>query len=454
MSAALGVQIVTTEVNDIVKMQKAKQSWKSFNFTGHSPSFSFKCLRNLKQAGVKVKRICCVNEKAYRLQQKIRAAIAGDNTLQRRRFQEHQQGQKQCIIWDYQKLLPVAQVTNASKSNIAYCSFEAEGGGYWTFSGTTGIDPTAPTGQRFYNLTPAAPITKTGLSATGTYTISYWTKSSSAFTITGTQTGYPVAGRSINGWHYFEHKITGQTSVSLNGTGAIDEVRLYPFYGQMTTYAYKPLVGITSQCDVNNRITYYEYDGYNRLILIRDQDKNILKQICYNYAGQVENCGIYYNGTKSGIFTKVGCTNCQAGTSVTYVVPAQTYSASTQVLADQLGQNDVDVNGQAYANVNGSCVTPVNAALTGTNAMSQSCTVQFHNNCTNYDYPSFTISSGASNVAVTPSVPSGNYTVKFSYSGTGGFSCRVNAYTMYVASGIGSITATIASSGASVGMTP
>ena len=60
----------------------------------------------------------------------------------------------------------------------------------------------------------------------------------------------------------------------------------------VTTYTYKPLVGITSETDARGKITYYEYDRLNRLALIRDHNKNIIKKICYNYAGQTEDCTI------------------------------------------------------------------------------------------------------------------------------------------------------------------
>ncbi|RPE08429.1 hypothetical protein EGT74_15380 [Chitinophaga lutea] len=58
----------------------------------------------------------------------------------------------------------------------------------------------------------------------------------------------------------------------------------------VTTYTYSPLLGMTSQSDANNRTTYYEYDSFGRLILVRDQNNMILKKICYNYAGQPGNC--------------------------------------------------------------------------------------------------------------------------------------------------------------------
>src|SRR5690606_23820893 len=53
------------------------------------------------------------------------------------------------------------------------------------------------------------------------------------------------------------------------GTGAtpsvfIDEVRLYPAGAAMTTYTYKPLLGMGSACDADNYITYYEYDAMGR----------------------------------------------------------------------------------------------------------------------------------------------------------------------------------------------
>ncbi|PZR23842.1 MAG: hypothetical protein DI535_23140 [Citrobacter freundii] len=58
------------------------------------------------------------------------------------------------------------------------------------------------------------------------------------------------------------------------------------------TYTYKSGVGITSETDANGRTTYYEYDDHNRLSLVRDHDNNIVKKICYNYAGQPGACGV------------------------------------------------------------------------------------------------------------------------------------------------------------------
>jgi YD repeat-containing protein len=51
----------------------------------------------------------------------------------------------------------------------------------------------------------------------------------------------------------------------------------------ISSYTYKPLVGITSQTDAKGMTTYYEYDAFQRLKAIKDQNGNILKQTDYHY---------------------------------------------------------------------------------------------------------------------------------------------------------------------------
>lgn len=51
----------------------------------------------------------------------------------------------------------------------------------------------------------------------------------------------------------------------------------------VTTYTYKPGVGILSEADARNRSSHYEYDGLNRLRIIRDKEGRILKHFDYQY---------------------------------------------------------------------------------------------------------------------------------------------------------------------------
>jgi YD repeat-containing protein len=190
-------------------------------------------------------------------------------------------------IWDYDSIYPVARISNAVQSDVAYTSFEADGTGNWTIVG--GIVDTAVgiTGSNSYIMSGTSTVSTSTLNSATTYIVTYWTENKSAFNIVGTISGYPVQGKTemIKGhcWTLYVHKITGQTTVSINGSGHIDELRLYPSTAQMTTYTYSPLVGMTSQTDIGNRVTYYEYDGLQRLKRIRDQDYNILKTYEYQY---------------------------------------------------------------------------------------------------------------------------------------------------------------------------
>jgi YD repeat-containing protein len=51
----------------------------------------------------------------------------------------------------------------------------------------------------------------------------------------------------------------------------------------VTTYTYAPLVGKTSETDPNGKIIFYEYDNFNRLKVIKDDQGNVLKTYQYNY---------------------------------------------------------------------------------------------------------------------------------------------------------------------------
>jgi YD repeat-containing protein len=52
---------------------------------------------------------------------------------------------------------------------------------------------------------------------------------------------------------------------------------------QVVTYTYSPLYGMTSMTDATGRTTYYEYDLFGRLKLVRDQDNRIVKKIEYKF---------------------------------------------------------------------------------------------------------------------------------------------------------------------------
>jgi YD repeat-containing protein len=139
----------------------------------------------------------------------------------------------------------------------------------------------AITGTKSYNINGNT-ISKSGLTSGKKYIISYWSRGGACNISGGTSTS--TTGRSVSGWTYYEHIVTmTSTTVSVTGSNYIDELRLYPQGAQMSSYTYRPVVGITTMNDPNSEITYYEYDGLERLKNIKDYQGNIVKNYQYNY---------------------------------------------------------------------------------------------------------------------------------------------------------------------------
>ena len=283
----------------------------------------------------------------------------------------------------------VQVISVPAEKNFFHTSFE-EG---------DGNNSDAKTGKRSHTGTYSKSIT--GLTP-GDYILSYWKKNGSNWEFV----------RSIE-------TVSGST-FNINLNAHIDELRFYPKNAQMTTYTYDPLIGMTSQCDINDKVTYYEYDSFGRLNLIRDRDKNIIKKICYNYAGQEESCLIFGNQEQSQFIQRDDCPECHAGSYVTYTVPADTYFASSQTAADALALDDINTKGQAYANANGTCTAPVMTNINGYNGISgKRFTLLLHNNCTGTNYYIY-LDPGVSGVNLNPQIPTGNYNVTITPDGGSG----------------------------------
>ena len=219
-------------------------------------------------------------------------------------------------LWGYNGSYPVAEVINAKSNEIFTESFEEAG----TWPSITALDKNkSKTGQlsaRIDNPGPGELYTHSakslaiGLTEPTKYKYSGWFYSNGPsaelilFMKRANETAYYTymdgfITTEINKWVFVEKEFLVPQDVVLlnlridnNSAGSVwyDEIRLYPSAAQMTTYTYAPLVGLTSKSDINNRTTYYSYDEWGRLQLVKDQDGKILKEYCYNYTGQVENC--------------------------------------------------------------------------------------------------------------------------------------------------------------------
>jgi hypothetical protein len=289
---------------------------------------------------------------------------------------------KSAYIWGYNQTYPIAQVAGAEVKDIFHTSFEDSEG--------NSIDGESKTGKKSRKGGYSKALT--GLT-NGSYFLSYWQKNT-------------------NIWALQKNVIiVSGNAYTISLSGQVDEVRFYPTTAQMITYTYDPLIGATSQCDANNRITYYEYDASNRVTLIRDQDKNIVKRFCYNYWGQAEDCNYYYNVAKNGNFTRSNCGNGYTGSTVTYTVPAAKYSSTaSQTAADQLAQNDVTANGQAYADSVGTCTASFGDIYASNFTSMTFYPVTFYNTSTNVTY-TFNINPNQGSTTYVGQIPSGIYNV-------------------------------------------
>jgi YD repeat-containing protein len=331
-------------------------------------------------------------------------------------------------VWDTLCQIPSAVVRNAAVSDIAYAGFETPGNASWSFASAARDSSSALTGRKSYILTNGN-ISKSGLSASLTYQVTYWHKNSSGSVSINGQTATSLG--TANGWTLYSKELSSITSVTVSGTGRIDELRLHPKGAQMTSFASEALLGLTSECDQNNSLRYYEYDGLGRLTIVRDKDRNVLKKVCYNYQGQVQNCsGVYENEAKTQLFVRNNCSSGYVGTGVYYTVPAGKYTAASQAAANQLALDEISASGQSYANTNGNCVSV--GCNFSVNSGFSSPTSSFSNSGTSVSfyfvfYSTSTMSSGI------------EYNV-----GTIGVSCRPSiARQMYFTSGGRSWTVTV-----------
>lgn len=133
---------------------------------------------------------------------------------------------------------------------------------------------------------------------------------------------------------------------------------------QVSTSTYIPLYGPTSETDVNGRTTYYEYDGFGRLALVRNNETKIVKKFCYNYLGQQTECTDNITlppdpcGVCNGPLQKCINNNCE--TAVLYLKSSVLQNDGTFACTYAYRWTDASETGEytIYPNANSGCVIP------------------------------------------------------------------------------------------------
>ena len=212
-------------------------------------------------------------------------------------------------LWGYNGTKLLAETKNANTSECSYSGFENNEFNSWypntpfQFENQANNVQTGRTSLKIYGGGTVSRNFFVGLNASehSGYKASVWVKGADdayiKMKVSG-QTTNVILNNSGNSteWHLLEiemprTKYDNSINENLNiiaevgstGVAYFDDLRFYPMDAQMTTYTYDPLIGITSSSDINNKPTYYEYDGLGRLVLNRDYLGNILKKYDYNY---------------------------------------------------------------------------------------------------------------------------------------------------------------------------
>ncbi|MGY3214565.1 DUF5977 domain-containing protein [Mucilaginibacter sp. HD30] len=237
-------------------------------------------------------------------------------------------GPKSSYIYDSNKSNGIAQVTNASHLESYFEGFEDAGAyGY------------AHTGTR-YNEGPY--YCGFSLPNGRLYNISYWYRTS--------PTGL---------WVFATEPYTGPKTLRSGTSDDVDDVRIIPVDAQMTTYTYDR-DQVSSVTDQRNQTIYYEYDNAGRLRYVKDNEGNITKSICYNYAGQATGCAlnttVYISAAQTKRFKKLTCGPGYIVPTLVYSVPAGKYQSTiSQEDADRKALSDLRITGQVKANALATC---------------------------------------------------------------------------------------------------
>jgi hypothetical protein len=258
-------------------------------------------------------------------------------------------GVNNSVIMDYGQMYAVAKISNAATNDVAYTSFESSGSGNWTIASSMRDTLNSLSGRKSYNLSNGN-ISKSSLSNSRSYLVSLWAKTGASVSVNGTSLSTSIASQS--GWNLHQTTLSGVTSITISGSGQIDELRLHPAEANMMTSTYEPMIGMTTAVDANNTVVYSEYDNLNRVKIIRDKDKNILNRYDYSDTAMLISVLPVWSGS-------YGCRNGYDGYVDTVYIDTNPYSDTYQTTRTTSGINYCTCatagSHPDYKTVNGAC---------------------------------------------------------------------------------------------------
>ncbi|WP_126969347.1 DUF5977 domain-containing protein [Gynurincola endophyticus] len=275
---------------------------------------------------------------------------------------------KEGYVWGYNGQYPILKALNTEPFEIWFMGLDENGkvvkkdGGSnppWSIV----IDSTAPKYPYTFSSTNASMLTGMSLDTSKTYLFTYWAKGSVSLLPIYNITILDQKTQARGSWVHHELKFKSSSrslSIVIPASTFAKEFLIIPEDAIASVYTYVPGVGMSSETDPSGKTTFYEYDNMNRLSIVRDNDRNILKQFCYNIKGEIEDClsSIYYYNTElTKSFIRNNCISPAVPDTLNYTLPAGfIVSTNNQEDVDLRANAYIDSVGQQFVNDNGKCV--------------------------------------------------------------------------------------------------
>jgi len=218
---------------------------------------------------------------------------------------------------------------NSRFAHTGYASFDNFGNTGFVYNTLGVTSQQAYSGQHSYYLAYGA-IVKDGLETGADYIVSYYAKGGTV-SFSGA-TVLSIKEEQVNDWKLFLLKVRNEgTGITISGTGFIDDLLLYSSQGSATSYVFGDRYNLISNArDAQSRTSFFTYYPDGKLWQVKDHKNNIIKQYCYNYAGQNVDCNIPPKAYYPTYYARIEISN------INYEYP------------DGLGSNNVNVTGDVY----------------------------------------------------------------------------------------------------------
>lgn len=221
-----------------------------------------------------------------------------------------------------------ATFENAKFAETAYTSFDNVGETGFNYNNAGISSAEAYSGTSSFTLS-GNQIIKNNLITGSKYVIRLFQKSANII-ISGANVLESAVEPLANGWSLYHAKVQASANaITINGSGFIDDLCFYPSSSNANTFVYSTVFQRTvASTDISGKTGFFTYHPDGKLWQVKDQKNNIIKQYCYNYAGQTIDCNTAPQAYSLPVYARIEITN------LTYNYPGGLSNNNVEVYGD------------------------------------------------------------------------------------------------------------------------